>query len=238
MNTLDDTKQIRRVIPIFFVIDTSGSMAGERIGNVNKAMEEVISDMRHLVEIYKYIQIKISVLEYSDDARWQNPEPIDVTKFVYLLLETYGGTSFSLMLEALNDKLTIKPREYMGEDSPMTTPLILFMSDGVPNDEYEDCLNIIKNNQWFMNAKKAAVAIGDAADIGLLSELTGTKDYIIAVQDACNLPNILRRMIRSFFWQPIGGKSMLDKNENRVEEDNGKEKSQEPLLSIDIDGEE
>lgn len=37
-------------MPIFFLIDTSGSMEGKKIGAVNSAIEELIPDLRHLSE--------------------------------------------------------------------------------------------------------------------------------------------------------------------------------------------
>ncbi len=38
----DATKPARKILPIIFVIDTSGSMAGPRIEAVNQAMHETI----------------------------------------------------------------------------------------------------------------------------------------------------------------------------------------------------
>ena len=43
------TPSPRRVMTLFYLVDTSGSMAGSRIGTVNAAMEECIPDRKSVV---------------------------------------------------------------------------------------------------------------------------------------------------------------------------------------------
>ena len=63
----------KRVMPIFFLIDTSGSMEGKKIGAVNSAIEELIPDLRHLSESQADSEIKLSVLKFSTGCEWVTP---------------------------------------------------------------------------------------------------------------------------------------------------------------------
>ena len=47
MNT-ERVKIARRTMVLFFVVDTSGSMMGEKIGSVNDAIRETVPDLKDL----------------------------------------------------------------------------------------------------------------------------------------------------------------------------------------------
>lgn len=50
MGKLDEIVEIpRKTMVMFFVVDTSGSMAGSSIGQVNDAMREVLPDLTEML---------------------------------------------------------------------------------------------------------------------------------------------------------------------------------------------
>ena len=66
------------------------------------------------------------------------------------------------------------------------------MSDGEPNDNWEKELNSIKqNNKWFQAARKIAIAIGEDANIEILTKLVGSNEAVIQTNDL----ETLKRMI-------------------------------------------
>ena len=71
----------KRVMPIFFLIDTSGSMEGKKIGAVNSAIEELIPDLRHLSESQADSEIKLSVLKFSTGCEWVTPALMSLDAF-------------------------------------------------------------------------------------------------------------------------------------------------------------
>ena len=61
---------------LFFVIDTSGSMAGAKIGALNDAMINILSELQ-----YEGVPMEVSVLLYSKTVRWMYERPIDISEF-------------------------------------------------------------------------------------------------------------------------------------------------------------
>ena len=66
----------RKSLVIFFLIDTSGSMKGTKMGELNTAMEELMPEIRSIGEADT--DIKIAVLTFSTGCAVMYPEPISV----------------------------------------------------------------------------------------------------------------------------------------------------------------
>jgi len=185
---------IRRTMVLFYVIDTSGSMTGERIEAVNTAIKEVIPTIKEISDENADAQIKIAVLEFSTGARWITPNgPMEIDDFQWNDLKPDGVTDLGAACKALNEKLSTKA--FMNEPSPSFAPAIFLLSDGLPTDDWQAELSKLKQNNWFKAAVKVAVAIDEDADQDIqdvLAEFTGTKE---AVLEAYN-PAILKKIIK------------------------------------------
>lgn len=97
----------KRVMPIFFLIDTSGSMEGKKIGAVNSAIEELIPDLRHLSESQADSEIKLSVLKFSTGCEWVTPALMSLDAFDdWEPLDANGLTDLGAAFLELNDKLS------------------------------------------------------------------------------------------------------------------------------------
>ena len=71
MSFLDETVKIpRRTMTIFFMVDTSGSMTGSKIGAVNEAVQNVVPVIREISSSSTDAEIRIAALGFSDGARW------------------------------------------------------------------------------------------------------------------------------------------------------------------------
>jgi len=66
MGLLDEAVEIpRKTMALFFLIDTSGSMSGSNIGQVNDAMREVLPDLREISDTNADAKSKIAVLSFA-----------------------------------------------------------------------------------------------------------------------------------------------------------------------------
>ena len=65
---LSATGVSRKSLVIFFLIDTSGSMKGKKMGELNTVMEELIPEIRRVGEADT--EVKVAVLTFSTDVRW------------------------------------------------------------------------------------------------------------------------------------------------------------------------
>lgn len=96
----------RRTMVLFFIIDTSGSMYGEKIGAVNTAIREVIPEIKEISAENADALIKIAVLTFSSGAKWLYDSPIDSEQFVWTNLDADGVTDMGLAFRMLNEKLS------------------------------------------------------------------------------------------------------------------------------------
>ncbi len=193
----------RRTMTLFFLVDTSGSMAGSKMGTVNSAIEEVIPEIRKLSSENADAAIKIAVLEFSNGARWITPAPIECDDFTWSFLSADGLTDFGDACKKLNEKLS--RNAFMSDVAGSFAPAVFLMSDGEPTDDYTRELEELKKNNWFKKAIKVAVAIGDDANRDVLAEFVGNREGVLTV----HTPEALAKMIRfvSVTASQIGSRS-------------------------------
>jgi uncharacterized protein YegL len=191
MGLTDKIEIPRRIMVLFFVIDTSGSMDGSKIGAVNTAIEEVIPAVREVSDENADAQIKIAALEFSSGARWITAKgPVEADQFHWNYLNAAGVTDFGAACKALNEKLSTKA--FMQEATGSFAPAIFLLSDGEPTDDWQRALAELKQNNWFRAAVKVAIAIGDDANKDVLKEFTGTMEAVMEVHDAATLKKMIK----------------------------------------------
>lgn len=59
-----------RVLPIIFVVDTSGSMMGERIAEVHEGIRESIDLLREYQDTVPGLRIGVAVLAFDSSSKW------------------------------------------------------------------------------------------------------------------------------------------------------------------------
>ena len=211
----------RRTMVLFFLIDTSGSMEGSKIGAVNTAIEEVIPAIREVSNENADAEIKIAALEFSSGARWITEQgPIEAEHFRWNYLEAAGVTDFGDACRSLNEKLSTKA--FMKEATGSFAPAIFLLSDGEPTDVWEGALNELKQNNWFKTSVKVAVAIGEDANKDMLKEFTGTMEAVLETHNAATL----KKMIK---FVSVRASQIASKSSNATGQDLGDEQKQHEL---------
>ena len=192
---------VKRQMVLFFVVDTSGSMQGTKIGAVNTAIREVLPELKGIGG--SDVDLKIACLKFSSGCSWMHPSPVPVENFQWNNLSADGVTDFGSACKELSDKMS--KEKFLSAPSASVAPAIFLMSDGEPTDDYKTGLDLLKQNNWYKYAIKVAVAIGDDANTDVLKEFTGNIEAVITV----HTPEALRKMIRfvSITSSQIGSKS-------------------------------
>lgn len=84
MGLLDETVSVpRRTMTLFFLIDTSGSMEGNKIGAVNDAVANVLPMLDDISESNPDAEIKVAALEFSSGCTWLYDEPKLAKDFIW-----------------------------------------------------------------------------------------------------------------------------------------------------------
>lgn len=202
MGMFDDIDGIvKRQMVLFFVVDTSGSMQGTKIGAVNTAIREVLPELKDAGGAD--IDLKVACLTFSSGCQWMYPTPIASDSFQWTTVDADGVTDLGAACRELNDKLS--KNGFLKAPSGSVAPVIFLLSDGEPTDDFESGINLLQQNNWFKHGIKVAVAIGDDANKDVLAKFTGNIEAVITV----HTPETLRKWIRkvSITSSQIGSRS-------------------------------
>jgi len=183
----------KKDLALFFVIDKSGSMNGSRIGAVNNAIRDFLSILPDIQEDTTSVNIKMNALVFSDDANWVYPELKDADDFKWTDVSTYGGTNFGAAYDELSNVLRKQQSGGWMPDFAGVAPIIIFMSDGMPNFGWENHLDELKKRGWFKPALRYAIAIevDDPRAKSVLTEFTDNPERVITTTTA----EALRKLI-------------------------------------------
>ena len=196
MSLLDQvTPSPRKIMTLFYIVDTSGSMSSDKIGSVNSAMEEAITvDLPDISTANDDAEIRVAIMQFSSGCSWITPSsgPIGIGDVIWNDLHVNGLTDLGAACVELDKKLS--RNEFLESQTGAYAPVILLFSDGGPTDNWEKGLEQLKKNNWFKHAIKIAIAIGEDADKTVLATFTGTPESVIAVNDKHTLKALIRKV--------------------------------------------
>jgi uncharacterized protein YegL len=186
----------RKIMTLFYLVDASGSMTGEKIGKVNAAMEECIPDLKEISRENDDAEIRVAIMQFSNGCRWITPVagPVGVEDIVWNDIHAAGVTDLGAALKELDRKLSREA--YLKSQTGAYAPVILLFSDGEPTDDWSSALENIKKNNWFKSAIKIAIAIDidGEADKNVLAQFTGSMESVITVKDKNMLKNMIHKV--------------------------------------------
>ncbi len=201
----------RKSLVIFFLIDTSGSMRGTKMGELNTVMEELIPEIRRVGEADT--EVKVAVLTFSTDVKWMYAEPIAIEDFEWTRLSASGVTSMGAAFKELSSRMS--RNSFLNSPSLSFAPVMFLMTDGYPSDEYKEGLEALSKNSWYKFGLKAALGIGNEANDDMLAEFTGSKDTVVHAYSGNQLAQMIK--IVAVTASQIGSKSMTLSDQNEAE---------------------
>ena len=181
----------RKTLTVFFLIDTTGSMAGGKISSLNVAIRDTLPMLEQISSENTDTEIKIAALQFASGCDWMYPRPLPVEDFEWNDLEATGLTSLGAAYQELQKKLS-QTSGFMQEANASCAPVMILFSDGVPTDDAKHGLEHLKDNNWYIAAIKIAVAIGDDTNKDVLKEFVNNNSE--AVLTVHNI-NDLKKMI-------------------------------------------
>lgn len=213
---LSATSVSKKSLVIFFLIDTSRSMVGKKMGELNTVMEELIPEIRRVGEADT--DVKVAVLTFGSQVRWMYSEPIPIEDFEWARLRADGVTNMGEAFKELNSRMS--RNSFLNSPSLSFAPVIFLMTDGYPSDDYQSALAELQTNSWYKFGLKAALGIGQEANDDMLAEFTGSKDTVVHAYSGGQLAQMIK--IIAVTSAQIGSKSMTlsdDTNHELSEEE-------------------
>jgi uncharacterized protein YegL len=160
-----------RPLHFIWICDCSGSMAGEKINQLNFAVKEALPAMRKEADQNPNAQVFVRALKFSKGAEWINADPVPVEQFQWADLMAGGPTDMGKALSMVADALTIPPMT-----DRALPPVLVLVSDGQPTDDLEAGLARLLEVPWGRKAVRLAIAIGKDADRDVLAKFIGNAE--------------------------------------------------------------
>ena len=210
----------KKNLVVFFLVDTSGSMYGKKIGTLNTTMEELLPELRGLGGATT--DIKLAVMTFSDGCKWITEEPMSVDDYQYWTrLKAEGLTDLGEAFEELSRKLSRK--EFLNSPSLSYAPVIFLLTDGYATDDAIGGLEKLQHNNWYKYGLKVALGIGDKFDEELLKRFTGNPELVVTAKTSDQLAKLVKTI--AVTSSQIGSRSMT-----LTSGEDGKEITEEDVL--------
>lgn len=155
---------IRR-LPIYFLLDVSGSMSGEPIEAVRNGLSMCVNSLRGEPQALETAYL--SVITFDSDAKQLVPLT-DLLSFQEPILKLGGTTSLGKALSLLSNKIDSEVRKGTSEEKGDWVPLVFLMTDGAPTDDWQKGLAEIKKRK----VKIIACAAGFGPDTSVLKQIS------------------------------------------------------------------
>jgi uncharacterized protein YegL len=155
-----------RRLPVYLLLDTSGSMSGEPIEAVKNGVQILVSTLRQ--DPYALETAFLSVISFDSTARQVVPL-MEMATFQIPQISATGTTALGEALSLLADKIEAEITKTSADIKGDWKPLIFIMTDGSPTDDWQKGLEKLKKVRTGIIV---ACAAGQGADTSILKQIT------------------------------------------------------------------
>jgi uncharacterized protein YegL len=164
-----------RRLPVYLLLDTSGSMSGEPIEAVKNGVQIMISALRQNPQAIE--TAFLSVITFDSVAQQIIPLT-DLASFQMVDIKATGVTALGEALKLVAHKIETEVQKTTTETKGDWKPLVFIMTDGIPTDDWQNGLNEFKKAKV---AFTVACAAGSGADANILKQIT---DNVVSLDTA------------------------------------------------------
>lgn len=138
-----------RRLPVYLLLDTSGSMRGEPISAVNVGLKALVASLRQDPSALE--SVHVCIMTFDADINVVVPlTPLDQLQLPHIQTPESGPTFLGLALEALCREVDRQVVRTTAEVKGDWAPLLFVMTDGSPTDlqVFEECLPEVRRRNF------------------------------------------------------------------------------------------
>lgn len=155
-----------RRLPVYLLLDCSGSMYGEPIEAVKNGVQVLVSTLRQ--DPYALETAYLSIITFDSNAKQVAPLT-ELSAFQQPNIQASGCTALGEALALLAQKADQEVTKTTMEKKGDWKPLVFIMTDGEPTDDLNKGLAEFKKRKWGM---VVACAAGAGANTDTLKKIT------------------------------------------------------------------
>ena len=155
-----------RRLPVYLLLDTSGSMTGEPIEAVRNGVQVLVSTLRQ--DPYALETAYLSVITFDSTAKQAVPLS-ELTAFQMPAIQATGTTALGAALSLLATQMDKEVQKSTAEVKGDWKPLVFLMTDGMPTDDWKRGLAELKKRKTGL---LVACAAGRSIDTTVLKQIT------------------------------------------------------------------
>jgi uncharacterized protein YegL len=129
-----DVSAYSRRLPVYLLLDCSGSMNGEPIAALEMGLKALLGDLRNDPQALDTVWL--SVITFSSSAEQVVPLT-DINEFHYPELHAEGSTALGEALDLLASRIRAEVRTNKANSKGDWKPLVFVLTDGEPTDNWE-----------------------------------------------------------------------------------------------------
>ncbi len=158
--------EFSRRLPVYLLLDVSGSMQGDPIEAVRHGVRALISELRGDPQALETAYL--SVITFNSSARQVTPLT-ELMLFKEPQLSAGGATALGAALRLVADCIKSEVRKSTETQKGDWRPLVFILTDGAPTDDWREAAAVLKTTK---PANIIACAAGAYADTTVLKEIT------------------------------------------------------------------
>lgn len=180
-------------LPVVLLLDTSGSMSGEKIDLLYDATKDMIKTFSEANS--RELSIEVAIITFGNEVnlhtRYTKVTELEKTGIIPFIASgmTPLGTALRMAKDMIEDKNETPSKIYR--------PAVVLVSDGQPNDEWRTPLDNFVNNGRSSKCQRFAVAIGNDVDMAVLEKFTGDVKSIFNADNANDIEKAFKTISMS-----------------------------------------